>query len=144
MAATACLYNLTRGELSKYLHPSLLSKGVSLTLYAMQNFPGEFQLQKNALLTLCSDRILQEVSFNRFMCAKLVLEALCHFEDINMDRMAVAICSILAAKVGFCCIFFFYVLLKFRLENFTTGHEIVFFWHSYYLLIFEMSDTSCN
>lgn len=100
MAATACLYNLTRGELSKNLHPSLLSKGVSLTLYAMQHFPGEFQLQKNALLTLCSDRILQEVTFDRFRCAKLVLEALCHFEDINMDRMAVAICSILAAKVS--------------------------------------------
>lgn len=99
MAATACLYNLTRGELSKRLHPSLLSKGVTLTLYAMQNFPGEFQLQKNALLTLCSDRILQEVTFDRFRCAKLVLDALCHFEDVNMDRMAVAICSILAAKV---------------------------------------------
>ncbi|KAG5881719.1 hypothetical protein JTB14_037935 [Gonioctena quinquepunctata] len=100
MAATACLYNLTRGELSKNIHPKALSKGVHLTLYAMEYFPEEFQLQKNSLLTLCSDRILQDVNFDRFRCARLVLDALCHFEDVNMDRMAVAICSILAAKVS--------------------------------------------
>lgn len=66
MAATACLYNLTRGELSKKIHPSNLSRGVNLTLYAMECFPDEFQLQKNSLLTLCSDTILQEINFDRF------------------------------------------------------------------------------
>lgn len=100
MAATACLYNLTRGELSKNIHPKQLSKGVNLTLIAMETFPDEFQLQKNSLLTLCSDRILQEVNFDRFRCARLVLDALCGFEDVNMNRMAVAICSILASKVS--------------------------------------------
>lgn len=30
----------------------------------------------------------------------MVLDALCTFEDVNMNRMAVAICSILAAKVS--------------------------------------------
>lgn len=72
MAATACLYNLTRDELSKHIHPQTLSRGVELTLVAMETFPDEFQLQKNSLLTLCSDRILQEVTFDRFRCAKLV------------------------------------------------------------------------
>ncbi|CAG9861304.1 unnamed protein product [Phyllotreta striolata] len=100
LAATACLYNLTRGELSKNIHPKALSRGVRLTLHAMEYFPEEFQLQKNALLTLCSDRILQDINFDKFRCAKLVLDALCQFEDVNMDRMAVAICSILAAKVS--------------------------------------------
>ncbi|KAK4877940.1 hypothetical protein RN001_010446 [Aquatica leii] len=100
MAATACLYNLTRGELSKHIHPKLLSKGVNLTLNAMAQFPNEYQLQKNSLLTLCSDRILQEVTFDRFRCAKLVLDSLCAFDESNMNRMAVAICSILAAKVS--------------------------------------------
>lgn len=70
MAATACLYNLTRGELSKHIHPKSLSRGVDLTLMAMETFPDEFQLQKNSLLTLCSDRILQEITFDRFKCAK--------------------------------------------------------------------------
>ncbi|VEN53111.1 unnamed protein product [Callosobruchus maculatus] len=100
MAATACLYNLTRGELSKNIHPHTLSRAVDLTLAVMNMYPEEFQLQKNALLMLCSDRILQDVSFDRFKCARLVLDALCHFDDVNMDRMAVAICSILAAKIS--------------------------------------------
>lgn len=66
MAATACLYNLTRGELSKNIHPKALSQGVHLTLNAMEYFPDEYQLQKNSLLTLCSDHILQEVNLERF------------------------------------------------------------------------------
>lgn len=100
MAATACLYNLTRGELSKHVHPKALAKGVHLTLNAMEYFPDEYQLQKNSLLTLCSDHILQEVNLERFRCAKLVLDSLCNFEEVNMNRMAVAICSILAARVS--------------------------------------------
>ncbi|XP_016144535.1 protein zyg-11 homolog, partial [Sinocyclocheilus grahami] len=58
------------------------------------------QLQKNCLLSLCSDRILQEVLFNRFEAAKLVMQWLCNHEDQNMQRMAVAIISILAAKLS--------------------------------------------
>lgn len=83
----------------KLITSSLTTFQVHMTLYAMEYFPEEFQLQKNSLLTLCSDRILQDVNFDKFRCAKLVLDALCQFEDVNMDRMAVAICSILAAKV---------------------------------------------
>lgn len=100
MAATACLYNLTRAEISKRIHPKLLSRAVHLTLNAMECYPEEYQLQKNGLLTLCSDRILQEVSFDRFRCARLVLDSLCVFDEINMNRMSVAICSILAAKIS--------------------------------------------
>ncbi|XP_044764036.1 protein zyg-11 homolog B-like [Coccinella septempunctata] len=99
MAATACLYNLTKGELSKNIHPNLLSKGINLTLNAMTNFPKEYQLQKNSLLTLYNDRILLEVNFDRSKCAVLVLDALCKFSDDNVSRMAAAICSILASKI---------------------------------------------
>lgn len=82
MAATACLYNLTRGDLAKHMHPKALSRGVHLTLNAMACFPREYQLQKNSLLTLCSDHILQEVNLERFRCAKLVLDSLCNFEEV--------------------------------------------------------------
>lgn len=58
------------------------------------------KLQKNTLLTLCSDRILQDVTFDRYRCARLVLDCLCVFEDSSMGRMSVAICSILAAKIS--------------------------------------------
>ncbi|XP_064606209.1 protein zyg-11 homolog B-like [Liolophura sinensis] len=100
MAATACLYNLSKGESGLRVHPSCLRRVVDLTLLAMENFPNHQQLQKNALLTLCSDRILQDVNFDRFRCAKLVMECLCSFDDLSMSRMAVAICSILAAKIS--------------------------------------------
>ncbi|KAK9876248.1 hypothetical protein WA026_012547 [Henosepilachna vigintioctopunctata] len=100
MAATACLYNLTKSDLSKRIHPNLLSRGINLTLDAMSHFSKDYQLQKNSLLTLCNDRILQEVNFDRFRCARLVLDALCSFCDNNISRMAVAICSNLAAKIS--------------------------------------------
>ena len=38
-------------------------------------------------------------TFDRFRCARLVMECLCSFDDTSMNRMSVAICSILAAKV---------------------------------------------
>ncbi|XP_069126204.1 protein zyg-11 homolog B-like [Argopecten irradians] len=100
MAATACLYNLSKGEIGNKVHPACLKHVVNLTLLSMDNFPNHQQLQKNALLTLCSDRILQDVSFDRYRCAKLVMECLCQFDDPSMNRMSVAICSILAAKIS--------------------------------------------
>ncbi|XP_005110536.1 protein zyg-11 homolog B [Aplysia californica] len=100
MAATACLYNLTRGDVGQKIHPVLLSRCVDLTLTAMENFPNHQQLQKNALLTICSDRILQDVNFDRFRCSRLVMDCMCQFDDASMNRMSVAICSILAAKIS--------------------------------------------
>lgn len=61
MAATACLYNLTKGKIGEQLHPKILRQVVEATLTAMEMFPNHQQLQKNTLLTLCSDRILQDV-----------------------------------------------------------------------------------
>ncbi|GIY01943.1 protein zyg-11 homolog B [Caerostris darwini] len=100
MAATACLYNLTKGQLSDKIHPNWLRKIVEYTLLSMENFPNQLQLQKNALLTLCSDRMLQDVSFNRYHCAELVMNSLITFDDPAMSRMSVAICSILAARIS--------------------------------------------
>ncbi|XP_076353569.1 protein zyg-11 homolog B-like [Tachypleus tridentatus] len=100
MAATACLYNLSKGNLGQKIHPRWLGEIVDLTLTAMENYPTHQQLQKNTLLTLCSDRILQDVSFDKYRCAKLVMESLVAFDDPSMNRMSVAICSILAAKIS--------------------------------------------
>ncbi|XP_021002485.1 protein zyg-11 homolog [Parasteatoda tepidariorum] len=98
MAATACLYNLTK--VSTRLHTHWLRKVVECTLSAMENFPNQKQLQKNALLTLCSDRMLQDVTFDRYHCAELVMNSLLTFDDPAMNRMSVAICSILAARIS--------------------------------------------
>ncbi|XP_035739277.1 protein zyg-11 homolog B-like [Vespa mandarinia] len=100
MAATACLYNLTKGESAIMIHPSILKQIVDLTLTAMESYPTHYQLQKNTLLTLCSDRILQDVAFDKYRCARLVMNCLSTFDDASMNRMSVAICSILAAKIS--------------------------------------------
>uniref|UniRef100_A0A8C7GBW5 Zyg-11 family member, cell cycle regulator n=1 Tax=Oncorhynchus kisutch TaxID=8019 RepID=A0A8C7GBW5_ONCKI len=102
LAASACVFNLTKQDLAAGMPVRLLGTVTQLLLEAMRTFPNHQQLQKNCLLSLCSDRILQEVPFNRFEAAKLVMQWLCNHEDQNMQRMAVAIISILAAKVGVC------------------------------------------
>uniref|UniRef100_A0A8C1MSJ3 Zyg-11 homolog (C. elegans) n=1 Tax=Cyprinus carpio TaxID=7962 RepID=A0A8C1MSJ3_CYPCA len=100
LAASACVFNLTKQELAFGIPVRLLGNITQLLLEAMKTFPNHQQLQKNCLLSLCSDRILQEVPFNRFEAAKLVMQWLCNHEDQNMQRMAVAIISILAAKLS--------------------------------------------
>ncbi|KAG0712443.1 Protein zyg-11 B [Chionoecetes opilio] len=100
LAGTACLYNLTKGHVGEQIHPHILRDMVHTTLTAMNNFPDHAQLQKNGLLTLCCDRILHEVSFDKYRCAGLVLDCLLTFNDPSTDRMAVAICSIIAAKIS--------------------------------------------
>lgn len=100
MAATACLFNLSKAELSQQLHPSILRQIVEVDLTAMEGYPQHQQLQKNVLLTIYSYRILQEVEFDRFRCTRLVLDCLCSWHDQHMIRMSVAICSILAAKIS--------------------------------------------
>uniref|UniRef100_V9KBE5 Protein zyg-11-like B n=1 Tax=Callorhinchus milii TaxID=7868 RepID=V9KBE5_CALMI len=100
LAASACVFNLTKQDLATGMPVRLLTEVARLLLKAMEHFPNHQQLQKNCLLSLCSDRILQDVPFNRFEAAKLVMQWLCNHEDQNMQRMAVAIISILAAKLS--------------------------------------------
>ncbi|GIY94983.1 protein zyg-11 homolog B [Caerostris extrusa] len=80
---------------------------IELVLEGMKAFPTALGIQmaatassENALLTLCSDRMLQDVSFNRYHCAELVMNSLITFDDPAMSRMSVAICSILAARIS--------------------------------------------
>jgi len=100
MAATACLFNLSKADLSNKIHPRILRDIVKTDLDAMETFPQHQQLQKNVLLTISSLRILQEVEFDKYRCARLVLDCLCSWQDHHMNKMSVAICSILAAKIS--------------------------------------------
>lgn len=44
MAATACLYNLSKSELGQKIHPQCLKHIIELTLKAMENFPNHQQV----------------------------------------------------------------------------------------------------
>lgn len=44
MAATACVYNLTKGDIGQKIHPHVLREVVNCTLAAMENFPNHLQV----------------------------------------------------------------------------------------------------
>ncbi|XP_067308250.1 protein zyg-11 homolog isoform X2 [Pseudorasbora parva] len=100
LVATACVFNLTVQELVLGMPLHLVGNVVQQLLTAMKNFPNHVQLQKNCLLTLCSDHILQVVPFDRYEAAKLIMMLLGNHEDQTVQRMAVAVVSILVSKLS--------------------------------------------
>jgi transcriptional regulator len=78
----------------------ILKQNVDLTIDFMEKFSNHQQIQKKALLMLCNYRVLHSVSFDINKCVKLVVESLVNFEETDMNRMAIAICSILAHKLS--------------------------------------------
>jgi len=59
-------------------------------------------------------------NFDRFRCSRLVMECMCQFDDASMNRMSVAICSILAAKVNGTCCWFLLVVCFFFSWSYST------------------------
>ncbi|KAG9471689.1 hypothetical protein GDO78_013670 [Eleutherodactylus coqui] len=90
LAASACVFNLTKQDLAAGMPVKLLADVTHLLLEAMKNFPNHQQHMPPFFL-------LWPVGFD---AAKLVMQWLCNHEDQNMQRMAVAIISILAAKLS--------------------------------------------
>ncbi|XP_050951995.1 protein zyg-11 homolog isoform X1 [Labeo rohita] len=100
LVASACVFNLTIQELVLGMPLRLLGNVIQQLLIAMKNFPNHEQLQKNCLLTLCSDHILQVVPFDRYEAAKLIMVLLGNHADQTVQRMAVAVVSILVSKLS--------------------------------------------
>uniref|UniRef100_A0A3P8WMR2 Protein zyg-11 homolog n=1 Tax=Cynoglossus semilaevis TaxID=244447 RepID=A0A3P8WMR2_CYNSE len=99
LVATACIFNLTTQNMAEAMPVSLLSATVGRLLYAMKTFPSHQEVQKNCLLALCSDYILQDVPFDKYLAATLVINWLSSHENPTLQRMAVAVISILVAKL---------------------------------------------
>uniref|UniRef100_UPI001CD877C6 protein zyg-11 homolog n=1 Tax=Solea senegalensis TaxID=28829 RepID=UPI001CD877C6 len=100
LVATACVFNLTTHDMAEAMPVSLITATVTQLLYAMKTFPSHWQVQKNCLLALCSDYILQDVPFDKYSAATLVINWLSNHEDLTLQRMAVAVISILVAKLS--------------------------------------------
>ncbi|PSN40433.1 Protein zyg-11 B [Blattella germanica] len=66
MAATACLYNLTKGELAQKIHPKVLKQVVELTLTAMEKYPNHYQLHFHKNLFYDIQDCLTVISFHFF------------------------------------------------------------------------------
>ncbi|KAM8839028.1 protein zyg-11 homolog isoform 1-T1 [Synchiropus picturatus] len=100
LVAAACVFNLTTQNLAAVMPVSLISSAVAQLLHSMKIFPDHQQVQKNCMLALCSDYILQEVNFDRYLASTLVINWLSSHEEQTLQRMAVAVISILVAKLS--------------------------------------------
>uniref|UniRef100_A0A3B4A204 Protein zer-1 homolog-like C-terminal domain-containing protein n=1 Tax=Periophthalmus magnuspinnatus TaxID=409849 RepID=A0A3B4A204_9GOBI len=100
LVATACVFNLTTQNLCEAMPVPLLSSTVTQLLLAMEMFPRHTQVQMNCLLALCSDYMLQDVPFDKYFAATLVINWLSSHEDPTLQRMAVAVISVLIAKLS--------------------------------------------
>lgn len=100
MAGTACLCNLVKGCNEGDVHPVWLGRVVKAVLGAIERFPDKAQILRNSLLTICNEIILKDAVFDRFRCIKLMMNALVRYTDIQIRRMAVAISSVLAARIS--------------------------------------------
>lgn len=100
LVATACVFNLTTQDRAEAMPVPLLSSTVTQLLLAMRNFPSHTQVQRNCILALCSDYILQDVPFDKYLAATLVITWLSSHDDPVLQGMAVAIISILIAKLS--------------------------------------------
>ncbi|XP_054615874.1 protein zyg-11 homolog isoform X2 [Dunckerocampus dactyliophorus] len=100
LVATACVFNLTTQDQAEAMSVRLLCSTVTQLLHSMKTFPDHIQVQKNCLLALCSDYILQDIPFDTYLAATLVINWLSSHEDPTLQRMAVAVISILVAKLS--------------------------------------------
>ncbi|CAF97606.1 unnamed protein product [Tetraodon nigroviridis] len=96
--STACVFKLTTQDLAEATPLRLLAAAVAQLLCAMQTFPNQQQLQMNCLLALCSEYIIQEVPFDKYSAATLVIKWLSSHEDPTLQRIAVAVSCLLVSK----------------------------------------------
>uniref|UniRef100_A0A3Q0RWG7 Zyg-11 family member, cell cycle regulator, like n=1 Tax=Amphilophus citrinellus TaxID=61819 RepID=A0A3Q0RWG7_AMPCI len=89
LVATACVFNLTTQDLAEAMPISLLSSTVTQLLHTMKKFPNH-QFFCASLVYFCN---------TVYLAAMLVIDWLSSHEDPTLQRMAVAVISILVAKV---------------------------------------------
>lgn len=63
MAATACVYNLTKGDRGQKIHPHILREVVHCTLTAMENFPNHLQVRINLTIQIENVVMNNRISF---------------------------------------------------------------------------------
>ncbi|EDO45350.1 predicted protein, partial [Nematostella vectensis] len=102
MAATACVFNLTRFAVTpKDLHPETLGRIANLVLKAMETFPRKHELLRNCLLIMDSKPMLKKAKFDYYAACMSAMDALCQFSnDLNIVKLATKICAILTAKIS--------------------------------------------
>lgn len=98
--AIACLYSLIENDLVDRINSKQIQNAIDVTLTAMELYPNHQQLQKSSLIFLYSEQILENVSSQRYKCAKLVMDSLINFKKTDINLMASVICSTLLMELS--------------------------------------------
>jgi hypothetical protein len=98
--AIACLYSLIENDLIERINSKQIQNAIDVTLTAMELYPYHQQLQKSSLIFLYSEQILENVSSERYKCAKLVMDSLVNFKRTDMNLMVSVICSTLLMELS--------------------------------------------
>jgi Zyg-11 family protein len=111
LAATAYLHFLTKNKkemelcakynkLEENIDPKTQQYLIETIMKTMQKFPNNRNLNKNSLSILCSDCVLQQLSFDRCKCLKLVINSMVTFKDSEMVLLAFEVCSLVSTKMS--------------------------------------------
>ncbi|KAK3546377.1 hypothetical protein QTP70_026172, partial [Hemibagrus guttatus] len=100
VSGSACVFNLTSLELAEGMSQSLLGNVMRHIITTMRNFPDHKQIQKNCLLTLCSNYILDVVSFNRCEAAKQVMMCLISNHDETLQSLCASVIVVLMSRLS--------------------------------------------
>ncbi len=88
---TICIGILLRKEDSKIekLNANSLNQLIEVILISMESFPNNNSLISNALIIINNNYLLENASFDRNKCMKLLIDSMVQFRDIGMNTNAV-------------------------------------------------------
>ncbi|XP_047670924.1 protein zyg-11 homolog [Tachysurus fulvidraco] len=100
VSGSACVFNLTILELAEGMSQRLLGNVMRHIITTMRTFPDHKQIQKNCLLSLCSNYILDVVPFNRCEAAKQVMMCFISNEDETLQSLCASVIVVLMSKLS--------------------------------------------
>ncbi|CAD6195317.1 unnamed protein product [Caenorhabditis auriculariae] len=99
IAGSACLYHICKMKRIRRLSKSDVCMCIERSLDAAQTHRNMTQLQKNVWLTICNDYLLHLSGVDFYRTCKVALDTMLFNRDASVERMAIAIVSIVTPKM---------------------------------------------
>ncbi|CAA86661.1 Early embryogenesis protein zyg-11 [Caenorhabditis elegans] len=99
IAGSACLYHLCKMKRIKRLSVKEVNNCIERSLDAAEQYRSMTQLQKNVWLTICNDYLLHLDEIDFYRTCKVALDTMLLNRDASVERMTIAIVSIVTPKM---------------------------------------------
>ncbi|PIC44138.1 hypothetical protein B9Z55_004609 [Caenorhabditis nigoni] len=99
IAGSACLYHLCKMKRIKRLSVKEVINCIERSLDAAEQYRTMTQLQKNVWLTICNDYLLHLEGIDFYRTCKVALDTMLLNRDASVERMTIAIVSIVTPKM---------------------------------------------